>query len=83
MPQQDNYTEDLNRTTFLFISNIETFISTTQNNTVHFTIFILNKQAIFQNNSQSCTLNITKKNRSLKKASRAETVFMMFSDDAN
>ena len=38
------------------------FISTTQYNTVDFTILILNKQAIFQNYSQSCTLNSTIKN---------------------
>ena len=37
--------------------NVETFISTTQYNSVDFTILIINKQAIFQNNSLSCTLN--------------------------
>ena len=38
----------------LDVSFIETFISTI---TVDSTILIINKQAIFQNNSQFCTLN--------------------------
>ena len=37
--------------------SFETFISATQYNTVDFTLLILNKQAIFQNNSQYYTLN--------------------------
>ena len=43
-------------TKLFFCGDIETFISTTQYNTADFTILILNKQAIFQNNSQSRTL---------------------------